>query len=250
MIDLRQGDCLELINDIPDESIDMVLTDIPFNISKENNFKTMKDRKGRNGIDFGEWDKGFDINILNKITTKIKPGGSLLTFHSFEQYSELQKILTELVFKDKIIWYKTNPMPRNRERRYISNIEIASWFVKPGAKWKFNRINDNYDGCVISYPSESGGGYIRYHPCQKNVKMLEEFIKRHSDVNDTILDPFMGSGSTGVACIHTNRNFIGMELDENYFNIAKERIESEFNNITYVKNDIDTDTKNEKVILF
>ena len=85
---------------------------------------------------------------------------------------------------------------------------------------------------------------------QKNVKMLEEFIKRHSDVNDTILDPFMGSGSTGVACIHTNRNFIGMELDENYFNIAKERIESEFNNITYVKNDIDTDTKNEKVILF
>ena len=224
MIKLYNGNCLEVMNEIPDGSIDMVLTDIPFNISKENNFKTMKDRKGRNGIDFGEWDEGFDMNILSKITPKIKLGGSLLTFHSFEQYRELQKILAELIFKDKIIWHKTNPMPRNRERRYISNVEIASWFVKPGAKWKFNRINDNYDGCVISYPSESGGGYKRYHPCQKNVKMLEEFIKRHSDVNDVILDPFMGSGSTGVACKNTNRNFIGIELDKSYFEIAKQRI--------------------------
>lgn len=224
---LLQGDCLELMRDIPDGSIDMILTDIPFNISKENNFKTMKDRKGRNGIDFGDWDKGFDINVLSNFVSKLKPGGSFLTFHSFEQYSELQNILKELVFKDKIIWHKTNPMPRNRERRYISNIEIASWFVKPGQKWKFHRINTNYDGCVISYPSESGGGYKRYHPCQKNIKMLEEFIIRHSDEGDIILDPFMGSGSTGIAALHTNRDFIGMELDENYFNIAKERIDKE-----------------------
>ena len=60
----------------------------------------------------------------------------------------------------------------------------------------------------------------------------------------------MGSGSTGMACIHTNRNFIGIELDENYFNIAKDRIRSELNNIPYIKNDIHTDIKNEKVNLF
>ena len=77
MIKLYNGNCLEVMNEIPDGSIDMVLTDIPFNISKENNFKTMKDRKGRNGIDFGEWDKGFDMSILSKITPKIKSGGSL-----------------------------------------------------------------------------------------------------------------------------------------------------------------------------
>ena len=224
---LLQGNCLELMKDIPDESIDLILTDIPFNISKENNFKTMKDRKGRNGIDFGDWDKNFDVSILKETVCKLKPGGSFITFHSFEQYTELQNTLSDLTFKDKIIWKKTNPMPRNRERRYISNIEIASWFVKEGAKWKFHRVNPNYDGCVVDFPSESGGGFKRYHPCQKNAKMLEEFIKRHTDVGDVVLDPFMGSGSTGVACKNTGRHFIGIELDKKYFNIARERIEND-----------------------
>jgi DNA modification methylase len=117
-------------------------------------------------------------------------------------------------------------MPRNRDRRYISNIELCLWFVKDGAKWTFNRQNDNYDGCVLRYPSESGGGYKRYHPCQKNVKLLEELIRRHSNEGDIILDPFIGSGATGVAALNLNRNFIGIEIDENYFNIAEERIKN------------------------
>ena len=225
MIDLRLGDCFELLKDIPNESIDLILTDIPFNISKTNNFKTMKDRKGRNGIDFGEWDKGFDVKPLALLQDKIKKGGSLITFHSFEQYSLLQTVFDKLIFKDKIIWKKINPMPRNRERRYISNIEIASWYVKDGSKWVFNRVNSNYDGCVIEYPSESGGGFKRYHPCQKTQCLLEELLKRHSNEGDLILDPFMGSGSTGVACVNTNRHFIGIELDKDYFAIAKKRIE-------------------------
>ena len=103
MIDLRLGDCFELLKDIPNESIDLILTDIPFNISKTNNFKTMKDRKGRNGIDFGEWDTGFDEKSLALLQDKIKKGGSLITFHSFEQYSLLQTVFDKLIFKDKII---------------------------------------------------------------------------------------------------------------------------------------------------
>lgn len=90
----------------------------------------------------------------------------------------------------------------------------------------------------------------KIHPTQKPVELLEYLIKTYTNDGETVLDNCMGSGSTGVACIHTNRNFIGMELDENYFNIAKERIESEINNIPYVKNDIHTDIKNEKVNLF
>lgn len=166
--ELLQGNCFELIKNIPDASIDLILTDIPFNISTENNFKTMKDRKGRNGIDFGEWDKGFDENMLSVLPSKIKKGGSLVVFHAFEQYSTLLDLFkNELILKDRFVWEKTNPMPRNRERRYISNIELCSWFVKDGAKWTFNRQNKNYDSCVLRYPSESGGGFKRYHPCQK-----------------------------------------------------------------------------------
>lgn len=222
---LMRGDCLELMKNIPDGSIDLVLTDIPFNISKNNNFKTMKDRTGRNGIDFGEWDHEFDEICLADIVPKIKPGGSLILFHAFEQYSTLRNVFkNSLELKDRIVWEKTNPMPRNRERRYISNLELCSWFVKGGAKWTFNRQHSNYDGCVLRYPSESGGGFKRFHPCQKNSKMLEELIKRHSNVGEVVFDPFMGSGSTGVACVNTGRKFIGIEIDENYFRIATERI--------------------------
>lgn len=231
-IQLFQGDCLELMKDIPDGSIDLILTDIPFNISRKNNFKTMKDRTGRNGIDFGEWDKGFDESCLPDFIPKLKSGGSLVTFCAFEQYGLLLNILNnDLTIKDRFIWEKTNPMPRNRDRRYISNIELVVWFVKDGAKWTFNRQNNNYDGCVLRYPSESGGGFKRYHPCQKTAKMLEELILRHSNVDDVVFDPFMGSGSTGVACVNTGRRFIGMELDENYFNIAKKRIEEAQNEV-------------------
>lgn len=225
-VTLHKGDCLELLKDIPDGSVDLILTDIPYVISVENNFKTMKDRTGRQGIDFGEWDKDFNEKDLLQIIPKLKHGGSLMMFHSFEQYSTLLNVFEKhLVLKDRLIWEKTNPMPRNRDRRYISNIEMCSWYVKDGAKWTFNRQHTNYDACILRYPSESGGGFKRFHPCQKNLKMIEELVKRHSNEGDTVLDCFMGSGTTGVACINTNRNFIGIELDEQYFEIAKSRIQ-------------------------
>lgn len=222
-IRLLNGDCLELLKGIPDESIDLLLTDIPFNISRANNFKTMKDRTGRNGIDFGEWDKDFDESCLAEFVPKIKKGGSIVVFHAFEQFDLVRTALKGVQLKDKLVWQKTNPMPRNRDRRYIGNIEMFTWYVKDGGKWTFNRQSPTYDGSVLSYPSESGGGFKRYHPCQKNVKMLEEIIQRHSNPGETVFDPFMGSGSTGVACINTNRKFIGIEIDESYFDTAVER---------------------------
>lgn len=185
----------------------------------------MKDRTGRNGIDFGEWDKAFDESCLRQLIPKIKKGGSLLTFHSFFQFGILQEVLSELEFKDKIIWEKTNPMPRNRDRRYVSNIEEASWYVKNGDKWTFNRQGKNYDSCVYRFPSESGGGFTRYHPCQKNINLITELVKRHSNENDIILDPFIGSGTTAIAAINTNRNYIGFELDTAYCNVANKRIQ-------------------------
>lgn len=225
MVELKMGDFLYWLDGIPDESVDLILTDIPFKISKESSFKTMKNRRNQRSLDFGEWDKNFDEQTLAPLQKKLKKGGSLITFHSMEQYSILHSVFDELFFKDKLIWKKTNPMPRNRDRRYVSNIEVASWFVKPGKKWTFNRQNANYDGCVMEAPSESGGGFVRYHPCQKPQKILQELIERHSNEGDLVLDPFMGAGSTGVACIKTGRSFIGFELEPKYFVTAEQRIE-------------------------
>ena len=223
-VTLYHGDCNNIIDFIPDKSIDLICTDIPYAVSKENNIKTMADRKGRNGLDFGKWDKDFDVHDLLPVITKLRKGGSLVLFHSFEQYSQLIQVLTPYLFlKDRFIWEKTNPMPRNADRRYVVNIEMGSWWTT-GSDWTFNRQSASYDGCVMRYPSESGGGYTRYHPTQKNVNMMKELILRHSNEGDTVLDPYMGSGSTGVACVSTNRRFIGVELDETYYGIAKQRI--------------------------
>lgn len=115
-------------------------------------------------------------------------------------------------------------MPRNRDRRYIVDFEMGIWFVKKGAKWVFNRQSDKYDRPEYNYPIVSGREKTK-HPTQKPIKLMEEMILRHSNKEQLVLDPFMGSGSTGVACKNLDRKFIGIELDEEYFNIAKGRIE-------------------------
>lgn len=212
------------MKDIPDGSIDLILTDIPYNVSRDNNFKTMKDREGRIGIDFGEWDKDFDVRGLEALIPKLKPNGSLLIFSAFEQLDVVMETFDNLILKDKLIWEKTNPMPRNRDRRYVSNVELCSWFVNPKGKWTFNRQSETYESCVMKYPSESGGGFRRYHPTQKNLKMIKHLIQIHSNVGDLILDPLMGGGTVGVGALEENRNFIGIEIDERYYNIANERL--------------------------
>lgn len=227
-IDIINEDCFKVIQQFieNDFKVDAIITDIPYQISVDNNFKTMKDRTGRNGIDFGEWDKEFDCSSLGIFSKILKPNGSIVLFHSFEQYTDVKKTFEDngLECKDRIIWEKTNPMPRNRDRRYISNCEMGSWYVMKKAKWTFNRQDEKYQKMIFRYPSESGGGFKRYHPTQKNLELMKEIVAIHTNENDIVFDPFAGSGSTGVACKLLNRNFIGIELDKKYFEIAKERL--------------------------
>ncbi len=211
--------------------VDLICTDIPYVISKTNNYQSMPDRKGRVGIDFGLWDKEFSIEKLSILPKILRCNGSIVLFHSFEQYSDVRKVMEDngMVCKDKFIWQKTNPMPRNRDRRYISDCEMGSWYVKKGAKWTYNRQDDKYQSMVFRYPSESGGGQKRYHPTQKNLKQIKELIAIHSNEGDTVLDPFMGGGTTAIACMDLNRHFIGIELDENYFKVVQERVNKQKN---------------------
>ncbi|SFA86485.1 MULTISPECIES: site-specific DNA-methyltransferase [unclassified Bacillus (in: firmicutes)] len=209
--------------------IDLIIADPPYVVSKESNFHTMKDRKKqRTGTSFGDWDVEFDNAdwILNSFKV-LKDGGSLIVFNDFKKASLINDIATNAGFsyKDTIIWQKTNPMPRNRDRRYIPNIEMIQWYVKKG-KWAFNRQNPKYEGSILSYPSESGGGFKRYHPTQKPVKLLEHLIRIHSNENDLVLDPFMGSGTTAVASINMNRSFIGFEINSEYVEISNMRTEN------------------------
>ena len=227
---LYNNDYLNVIENLEDESIDLILTDIPYNISRDSGLAgyDKKNKRNRTGLDFGEWDKGFDVSKLNVLVPKLKKNGSMLMFSAFEQITDLVNVFSDMVLKDKIIWQKTNPMIRNKDRRYISNIEICTWFVRSKkSKWTFNRQDERYESCVLRYPSESGGGFKRYHPTQKNLKMIRYLMSIHSNVGDLVLDPFLGGGTTGIASIQEGRGFIGIEIDKNYFQVAEKRIKKE-----------------------
>jgi len=229
MIDLRLGDCLEIMKDIPDGSADLVLTDPPYEISKPSNFHTMKDRKSsRIGTDFGKWDYDFsNKDWVELAVKKLKSGGTMLAFNDFKKATDIHDLMITngMVYKDTLIWHKTNPMPRNRDRRFITNVEMIQLYVKPKDKWTFNRLSDKYESSILSFPVESGGGFKRYHPTQKSVKLLEKLINICSNEGDTVLDCFGGSMSTAIACLNTNRKGIMIEMDEGYFEIGKKRIE-------------------------
>jgi site-specific DNA-methyltransferase (adenine-specific) len=203
---------------------DCIITDPPYNISKDNNFNTM----GRAGIDFGEWDKNFNLlSWIDKADSLLNKNGSMVIFNDWKNIGEIAKYceLKGFEIKDMLRWEKTNPMPRNRDRRYITDFEVMVWVVKKDSKWVFNRQDENYQRCKFSGGLTSKSEKINGgHTTQKPVWLMEDLIKIHTNEGDMVFDPFMGSGTTGVACLNLNRNFIGCEIDENYFNMPVERL--------------------------
>lgn len=207
--------------------VDHIFTDPPYNISKKNNFHTM-DSANRKGVDFGIWDKDFNLySWIQPYSEILDKNGSMIIFCSYRNISyfveELEK--NGMIVKDIIKWVKTNPMPRNIRRRYVQDTEFAIWAVKKNAKWIFNKP-DNVPYLRGNFETPTVSGKERTsHPTQKSLKLMEQLISIHSNEEQIILDPFMGSGTTGVAALNLNRKFIGVELSNEYFQIACERLE-------------------------
>lgn len=220
-------DCLIGLKQLDDKSIDCVITDPPYNISKDNNFATLKNAK-RQGLDFGEWDKNFNLFAwLDSADKLLKYGGNIIIFNSFLNIGDIAKYLEnkDYAIKDLIRWVKPNPMPRNMNSRFVSDYELAIWCVKgKKKKWVFNNATDSYIRPEIKCSSPSGKERIG-HPTQKPLYLMEELVKIFTNENDIILDPFMGSGTTAITCMNMNRKFIGFELDKTYFDLANKRIE-------------------------
>ena len=144
-MELYLDDAYTKINDLllSKTIVSHIITDPPYNISKENNFSTMN--SVRTGIDFGEWDKNFDLFSWIPLYTKLlDKNGSMIIFCSYLYISDIIKVCeqSDLVMKDVLVWQKTNPMPRNVNRRYVQDMEFAIWAVKRGAKWVFNKPED------------------------------------------------------------------------------------------------------------
>ena len=224
---LYQGNAYTLVDELMKNNVkvDHIITDPPYNISKENNFNTLKNP--RKGIDFGDWDRDFDLfSWIPKYEKILERNGSMIVFCSYRHISFIIKTMEEnnLDVKDVIIWKKSNPMPRNINRRYVQDMEFAIWAVKKGAKWVFNKDEKQpYMRSMFETSTVSGKEKVN-HPTQKSLKLMQNLIKTHTNENEVILDPFMGSGSTGLAALLLGRKFIGIELDKKYFNLSAERL--------------------------
>lgn len=212
MIDLRQGDCLEVMKQFCNKSVDCVCTDIPYGEVNRKSSGLRKLDKGNADIITFNLDK-----LLDEVVRLCR--GSVYMFCGTEQVSEIRKKLVDNGYSTRlIIWEKTNPSPMNGQHIWLSGIECCVFGKLPKSVF-----NGHCKNTVLRYPN----GSSKIHPTQKPEALMQELIKTSTNEGDVVLDCFMGSGTTGVACKHLNRNFIGIELDENYFNIAKNRIESE-----------------------
>ena len=262
-IDIKNMDGLTYLSSIDNNSIDLILTDPPYIISKKsgmddhyNDVKFNEDNdiefvkteeewnvyKEENNVldndnkekymkygsiygkkycvktDYGNWDSDFTIEMLDKFIcefyNKLKKGGTLIIFFDIWKITILKEIMEKYKFKQIrfIEWIKTNPQPRNSKVNYLTNSrEIAL----TGTKDSNPTFNSSYDTGIYNFPLQ--GGINRFHPTQKNLKLFEELIKKHSNENNVVLDTFLGSGTTAIACKNTNRKFKGCEISKEYY---------------------------------
>lgn len=212
MIDIKQGDCLELMKVIPDGSIDLILTDPPYGIAYQSNYRKSKFNKIKN-------DSNVNPAFLDECKRVLKDTGAIYCFTRWDVYPEwLEQFKQRFTVKNCIVWFKRGGGLGDLKRAYIYNHEFIIYCAG-----KLHRLNGKRRNDVFEFSKDAPSSYT--HPTQKPVALCAEIIKRSSNEGDTVLDCFMGSGSTGVACINTGRNFIGMELDHGYFDIAKKRLE-------------------------
>ena len=212
-VELLQGDCLELMKDQPKARL--LLTDIPYEEvnRKDNGLRNLnKDKADEKTFELSE----FLPEIYEKADIFIIFCGQNQLSEIFNFFNEKQKSGKGTV--RQLVWCKKNPSPMNGEYVYLSGTENAVWFKKRGS----GKLNCK---CKKNYFIHSTGS-SQYHPTEKNHKLLEELILDNTNENDLVIDCCMGSGSTGIVCVNQNRNFIGIELDKQYFEIAKERIEN------------------------
>lgn len=235
MIDLIQGDCLEVMKSIPDGSVDAIITDPPY------------------GTTACKWDAIISFELMwEQLKRIVKDNGVIVLFGS-QPFTSALVMSNPKMFKYQWIWEKSKASGylNSKKRPMVSHEDIAIFCKSTPVYYPQMTKGDPYNKGtalrntnvygnqkITTVKNDDGLRYPRsvqyfktaesegkvYHPTQKPLMLMEYLVKTYTQVNNTVLDFTMGSGTTGVACKNLNRNFIGIELDEGYFNIAKKRI--------------------------
>lgn len=248
--EIHQGDCLELMNGIPDKSIDMVLCDLPYEITR------------------AKWDIAISLDKLWKQYNRIIKDNGVIVLTNSEPFGSHLRISNLDMYRYDLIWDKTRGTdPMNAKHRPMRSHECISIFYKKKGVYnpqmvpldkpdvrKNNKTttsslwNDNggittskvyterYPLSIVSFPNSNQKEKV--HPTQKPLALFEWLIKTYTNEGDLVLDNCIGSGTTAVACVNTNRNYIGIELDEEYYNIAKNRINKHIDKLSNDKKEL------------
>lgn len=231
---LIKGNCVENMNNLKENSVDLIVTDPPYNLgnfmrNRATNLKKMRENffgdAGWDDLEFEDWIEHMD-SFFEQAQRILKKGGSIIMFMSLIKVETIIKLAekNKFYYKTTGVWHKTNPMPRNMNLHFINSIEGWIYFTNVTRTGTFNNngiaIHDYIESSVTPKNEKIYGG----HPTQKPEKIIQHFVELLSNPGDVVMDPFMGSGTTGVVAKKLGRDFIGIELQEDYFDISLKRI--------------------------
>lgn len=218
---IAHGDCLSLMKKLPDNSIDLVVTDPPYDVHAGKGGGAFGNRSSFKEIDF--MSNGFDKSILDELIRVMKK----INIYIFCSQKQIPLLINYFVVENKcnwnlLTWHKTNPVPACKNK-YLSDTEFIFFAREKGVP-----ILGEYKTKKTYYvtPLNTREKKLYNHPTVKPQEILQNLIVNSSNENDIVLDPFMGSGSTGVAALNNKRRFIGIELNKEYVKTATDRIES------------------------
>lgn len=233
------GDCLEIMKEIPDNSIDALISDPPYGISTEMKitrtrntmkFKATTDLSGN----FGKWDKfetihefmQFTYAWVDEVDRILKGGGMFICYFDRDKINFLSHYLQSKGYKSKGYYAdcKSNPVPQARKVKWMNGWEECGLWQKSNGKLTYNYKEGQHKDYGIR--PICGGKERTKHPTQKPKSVITDFVRWWTNKNDIILDPFIGSGTTGVACKELGRRYIGIEINPEYCEIAQNRIKA------------------------
>lgn len=232
---LYNRDCMATMRIIKTNSIDLIITDPPYNLGnfmkdRATNLGRMRDNffvaAGWDNKDYNSWKASME-SFFKSAARIMKDGGSMVVFMAIIKVETIIKLAEKhgFYYKTTGIWHKTNPMPRNMNLHFVNSTEAWIYFTYKTRTGTFNNNGEILHDFIETPTAPLSERKFGKHPTQKPEMLIRHFVEVLSNEGDWVMDPFMGSGTTGVVSKKLNRNFIGVELLEDYFNIANQRIE-------------------------
>lgn len=226
---LSKGNATELIRTVDSDSIDLILTDPPYNLSPYSTGNIKAPWRKEINNDLAEWDNLVfnPIEWVDEFKRVLKPTGNIFAFTSYNMLGKWHEAFDPVFDTFQfVVWHKTNPVPKLRRAGFLNSCELIVALWNKSHNWNFTNQKDMHN--FIEAPICMGLERLKepLHPTQKPVRVLKKLIEWGSNPGDLVFDPFMGVGSSGVAALQMERRFLGFELDPDYFNAAKIRLEA------------------------